>query len=70
MIKSHIIHTPKGDRRVIEGYKNYPLLYIHETLKGVYSVSPNSYLRLDTMVEIDNNFRFNSLGDLHKHLNH
>lgn len=68
-IKSKLIKGPMGKVRVIEGYKNYKRLYVHKVKKFGIMVTDNLKYTLDDMIEINGNYWFNTLKDLHKALN-
>ena len=62
-----------GKVRVIEGYKNYKRLYVFKkAYKGknsAYIVCDSDRVSLDSMIEIDGEFWFSTLKELHKALN-
>ena len=67
-IKSKIVKGTFGNQRIIEGYKNYKRLYVFKK-KGAYLVSLDNKISLDSMVEIDGEYWFSTLKELHKALN-
>lgn len=72
-IKSKMVNTPYGKVRVIEGYKNYKKLYVLKKKpvgqKVSYIVSTDMKTSLDSMVEINGEYWFSTLKELHKALN-
>ena len=71
MIKSKVISSLYGKQRIIEGYKNYKKLYVHQIKKKNYGycVSDSSKLSVADMIEIDGEYWFSTLKDLHTALN-
>jgi hypothetical protein len=68
-IKSKLTQGVYGKARTIEGYKNHKKLYVHKRGKNGYCVSTSSSLSLDDMIEIDDDFWFGTLKELHLALN-
>jgi len=69
MIKSKLVPTIYGPRRVIENYKDHARLYVMRTNLKTYVVSTASQLSLDTMVKIAGEYHFSTLKQLHTELN-
>ena len=68
-IKSKIIKGLYGKVRVIEGYKDYKRLYVHKKGKFGYMVTDTEKVTLDDMIEIDGQFWFGTLKELHSAIN-
>ena len=68
-IKSILVKGVYAKQRVILGYKKYPKLYVHKRKNMGYCVTSYSALTLDDMVEIDGEFWFSTLKELHLSLN-
>lgn len=69
MIKSKLVKSLYGKKRVIENYKGINRLYVSRTNIKTYVVHYHERLSLDSMVEINNEYHFSTLKDLHKSLN-
>jgi len=67
-IKSKLVKGTFGKQRVIEGYKDYKRLYVFKK-KGAYLVSSSNTISLDSMIEINGEYWFSTLKDLHGALN-
>lgn len=72
-IKSKLVKTPFGKQRIITGYKDYNRLYVLKRKpagqKAAYIVTTDVKADLDNMVEIDGEYWFSTLKELHKRLN-
>lgn len=69
-IKSKLTQSAYGKRRVIEGWKGYDRLFVHRSSKlKAYCVTSFSALTLNDMVEINGEFWFGTLKELHDALN-
>ena len=71
MIKSKLVKSMFGKQRVIEGYKNFKRLYVHQIKKKNYGycVSDSSKLSIADMIEIGGEYWFSTLKELHTALN-
>lgn len=71
MIKSKLIKGLYGKHRIIEGYKEYNKLYVHKINKKNfgYCVTDSMRLSVSDMIEIDGEYWFSTLKELHNALN-
>ena len=68
-VKSKLVKGVYGKNRVIEGYKKYGKLYVHKRKGMGYCVTTDAMISLDNMVEIEGDFWFGTLKELHGSLN-
>lgn len=72
-IKSRLIKGVYGKVRTIEGYKNYNKLYVFKKKVpgqgSSYMVSDSEKVSMDSMIEINGEFWFSTLKELHGALN-
>jgi hypothetical protein len=68
-IKSKMIKGLYGKVRIIEGYKNHKRLYVHKKGKFGYMVTDTEKTSLDDMIEIDGQYWFGTLKELHLAIN-
>ena len=68
-IKSKLVKGVYGKQRVIEGYKNYRKLYVHKRARMGYCITSDPTIGLDNMVEIEGEYWFGTLKELHDSLN-
>ena len=72
-IKSKLVKGIYGKIRVIEGYKKHDRLYVFKKKVpgqgSSYMVSDNEKVSINSMIEINGEFWFSTLKELHKALN-
>jgi len=68
-VKSKLTKGLYGKVRTIEGYKDYKRLYVHKKGKFGYMVTNTERISLDDMIEINGQFWFGTLKELHDELN-
>lgn len=68
MHKSKLVNGVYGKLRIIENWNNHKRLYVTRTNLRTYVVSTGS-LSLDSMVEINGEYHFDTLAQLHSALN-
>ena len=68
-VKSKLANGVYGKIRVIEGYKKYGRLWVHKKKGMGYMVTTEQRESLDNMVEIDGDYWFATLRELHDALN-
>lgn len=69
-IKSKLVKGAFGKVRVIENWKGHKRLYVHKRGKHGYMVTDTPKLSsLDNMIEINGEYWFGTLKELHKALN-
>ena len=67
-MKSKLVQGTYGKVRIIEGLYGRDRSYVKKTNLNTYVVSKSSTLTLDSMVEIDGEFHFSTLKQLHEAL--
>jgi hypothetical protein len=68
-VKSKLTKGVYGKIRIIENWKGHKKLYVHKQGNNGYCVTTDPSISLDNMVEIDGQFWFGTLKDLHDSLN-
>lgn len=69
MYKSKRVPSVYGKIRVIENWKGIRRLYVKRTHVKTYVISTAECLSLDSMIEVNGDYHFNTLTDLHNALN-
>lgn len=69
ILKSKMIKSVYGKVRIIENYNGYKRLYVIRTNIKTYILSENIRYNLDDMVEVNNNYHFSTLKELHNEIN-
>ena len=69
MIKSKLIPTTWGKRRIINDYKGINRLWVKRTNIRTYVVCTSESLTLKGMLEINGDYHFSTLKELHAALN-
>jgi len=70
MIKTVLKQGVYGKIRIIENYPAQGVRsYVHKTNLKTYVVSSDVRLTLDSMLEVDKNYHFSTLKELHTALN-
>ena len=64
MIKSKLVQSTWGKRRIIENYKGIKRLWVKRTNIKTYVVCTSESLTLKGMIEINGNYHFNTLLDI------
>jgi len=67
--KSKLINGVYEKIRIIENWKDHKRLYVKRTRLKTYVVSTSEKLTLDSMVEINGEYHFDTLPQLHNALN-
>ena len=67
--KSKLTKGVYGKARIIENWKGHKKLYVHNRRGMGYCVTTDASLSLDNMVEIEGDFWFGTLKELHASLN-
>lgn len=69
MYKSKRVPSVYGKMRVIENWNGIRRLYVKRTNVKTYAVSTSERLSFDSMIEVNGDYHFNTLADLHNALN-
>jgi len=69
MIKSKLVQSTYGKVRVIESSRDKVRYYVSKTSEKTWVVSCFPFLTLESMVEVDGEFHFGTLKDLHEAFN-
>lgn len=69
MIKIQNKQGVYGKVKVVEGYKDYPRLYVKRTNIKTYIVSQTQVTNLDSMVKVNGEYHFSTLKELTQALN-
>ena len=64
-MKSELKQGVYGRVRVVEGFKDYGRLYVKKTNLRTYVLSTSETLSFDSMVEVNGNYHFGTLKELH-----